>query len=321
MIASRKLKAIQLKDAEVTTESKGREPVMKISIPHAPSLLLKAKNQKEFNVWFSNIQVSVVNSKARATFKQLDKLVRKLENCVARTDRREVTATFSSTESALRTEERRAALFDGLSRFRPECKCLADLYNQILLFSTMQRLGKAGSAIACAKEIYRMVTEFRFEGSERLEAEVRSLIQSVASKEIVQEIEKGIKECEASNSVHEIFNPLIQSIMNTIDTIRNEIAGKARMALTTQDLKLMAVPISLYKKSINWSMPVMLTDLKVLHANIAAYKQYKSTELMKNLGLSKLKLMKPGTVKSRNEQAGYMNGYRTHREPNVILDM
>jgi len=317
---SKKPKIIPLENARVTGGNKG---IIKVSIPDAPCLLLKTKNQKEFNVWYSNIKVFIVNSKTRATFKQLEKTLKKIENAIARTDKKEVLAVLSDIESVLKTEERRIALFKGLGRHKPEYKHLGELYNLILAFSTMQKLNKSNSAISSAKEIYKMITDFRIEDKHNtnLEQNINDMFKSIANKEIIENIDKNIKLYEAGNTVSGIFNPLTQNILNTIEALRNEILGKTKRALTVQELELLAIPISMYKKSINWIMPRILQDLKFYQANLTAYKKYTTrgaTRLIKNLNLAKVKLTKQS---SRNEQSIYMNSYRTHREANVLLDM
>eukprot|EP00826_Nyctotherus_ovalis_P032510 TRINITY_DN261_c0_g1_i10.p1 TRINITY_DN261_c0_g1~~TRINITY_DN261_c0_g1_i10.p1 ORF type:complete len:337 (+),score=93.05 TRINITY_DN261_c0_g1_i10:919-1929(+) len=272
-IAIKKVKVISLRQATINSEkdNKDNKFVIKIDVPSSPSVLLKASNPKEFGIWYNTIQLRIVNLNTDNTMRYFEKGLEKVEYGIARVDKKEVTSMFLSVGMAMKTEERRTAMFEDIARYNLKYKYLEDLYNSIKAFETMCKLGKTNNAVSCASTVYKMITNFELKDIEDnsfdsdLEMDVREMMREVGDSKFTEDIPQKIKDLESSSSEavrsSELFKELIASLYRKIEEVRTELHNSKDVLVENQEFKMLAIPISFYKKACHWTMPTLLNQL------------------------------------------------------------
>lgn len=272
-IAIKKVKVISLRQATISSEkdSKDNKFVIKIDVPSSPSVLLKASNPKEFGIWYNTIQLRIVNLNTDNTMRYFEKGLEKVEYGIARVDKKEVTAMFLSVEMAMKTEERRTAMFEDFARYSLKYKYLEDLYNSIKAFETMCKLGKTNNAVSCANAVHKMVTNFELKDVDdnsfdsELEMDVRKMMREVGNSGFAENIPQRIKALEGSSPESarscELFKELMASLHRKIEEVRTELHNSKDVLVENQEFKMLAIPISFYKKACHWTMPTLLNQL------------------------------------------------------------
>eukprot|EP01022_Parablepharisma_sp_SALTPOND_P014654 TRINITY_DN2010_c0_g1_i1.p3 TRINITY_DN2010_c0_g1~~TRINITY_DN2010_c0_g1_i1.p3 ORF type:complete len:417 (-),score=46.26 TRINITY_DN2010_c0_g1_i1:937-2187(-) len=289
-IAMQKVNVIPLQYAKVTAgkDLKDSKPIIKISLPSTPALLLKASSQADFVMWYNNIQLSTINAHTKKKLEDFEKALVRLEQEVARTDKKEVASFFTGIDAVLKSEESRSAVFENLQNYKPEYLYLGELYDILQTFDTMCKLGKYNDALSCGKRVYKMLTNFNlkemseedkdFLNEQILEDEVRHMMKSLVSEEIVGKIAKTLEEIEKEGpeKIKEVenvlFSDVTSNLLEKVKAARSEIRAFSRNKITIQDLKLMTIPVSRQKKSLQWTKPKLLREFGVREENFLRFK-------------------------------------------------
>jgi len=270
-LAVKKIKVIPLRQAKVSSErdNKDKNVIIKIDIPSDPSLLLKALNQNEFSIWYNSIKLRILNLIADDSMKYFDRALERLEYVITRIDKKEVASLFESIETAMKTEERRTAMFEDFERYNRKYKYLEDLYNNIKAYETMCKLGKLNNALSCANVVYKMITEFEFKDLDKdnsdleLEVQVRDMLRKLADSKLLQNLSHQLKELENKclEGKEGLFIELTNNLYKKIKEVRTKLRNNKDVLVENQEFKMLSLPMSFYKKACQWTMPTLLNPL------------------------------------------------------------
>lgn len=328
LIANHKYKVISLHNVGVTLERDNKGSAISLSLPSTSSLLLKAEDTNKLSLWYSKIQYSATNTKANVNIELLERALRETEHEIARADRKEIMSLFTGIEVLLSTEERRTALFENLSCYKEEYKYLGELYNTLQAFETMRKLGKFNDAVLCAKSVYQMVAGFNLEDefapySGELEDKVRQMMSSLVNPRVTKEMQEKFSEVQINGSAHikslELFTELEQNLLRRIDEGRKEMSADKK-AMAVNDMKLLEIPITHYKRSCYWTAPNLLKETEATNLSISRSTARKLQRY--NTGNeSALQPFNLNTHQNNSDILQHSKGHLTYRGNSEVFDL
>ena len=265
---------------------KDSKPIIKVSLPSAPALLLKASSQSDFTMWYNHIKLSTINAYAKKKLDDFSKSLIKMEQEIARSDKKEIAQYFTDVDAVLKFEECRNIAFENMGGYKREYRYLGELYDALQTFTTMCKLEKYNDAFSCAKKVHRMVTEFSMKemsedeplaedliNIEELEGLIRNMLRSLTTEDMVKTIattleiaeKEGLEKLKGTENT--LFACLSRNLLKKIEAAQNEARSASKGKVTSQDLRLLAIPIARYKKTLQWTMPNILREIGLKQEN------------------------------------------------------
>jgi len=284
--ANKKPHVIPLHLAEIFNikDPKDNKPLIKLSINNAPALILKPNNQQDFISWFNFIQMSAMNATGKKKLEDFGKALGKLEIDMSEIDKNEITTLFSGIEHILKSETSRTLMFEQFSNANRKFSYLGVLYDTLQNFQMMSKFGRLSNSLDCARKIYKIVTNFDLQemGNEEdkcalvyneedlnrpeepLQIEVKEMMKTIVNPEILQSIKTDIEfiEKEGFPALKQkselIFSELTKKLYIKIEETQKETF---KTNSKNQELKLLSIPVTKLKKSLQWSMPNLFINL------------------------------------------------------------
>ncbi len=283
---------VHLQNAKVGMDKdpKDGKPLIKIILPPSePVLLLKPYNQSDFVAWYNGIQFSTLNARTKKKLDDFNKAVAKMEQETARADKMDLISFYSGVDAMLKTEQNRTVLFNAFEEHKTEYHYLRELHENIQSYETMCKLGRFDHAYTYARKVQKMVTDFKLEPEEEdifdkayaddlgreqqreevadqvLECDVREMMKSLTNAKMLESLAATLDKAEKESAQPildtGIMAELLRALTEKFKQIHTELCVRRFGKLSSYDLRLIAIPMTRYKKTLGWTTPAVLKEL------------------------------------------------------------
>lgn len=234
-------------------------------------------------MWYSSIYFSAMNAHANRKFESLDKALARLEQATERADKKDLLSMLRSVDGMLRFPESRAVLFDELSQFKQEYRCLGELYNAMQGFRTQLATGQTEAALQQARQIHGMLAEFNATSDEEkkvsspdptresmmedmqneyLKQDVRALMRGMATGEMLGRMAEGLESAATLPQIGAEVLPEIEAkLVQKIKLAANEVRASSDHRIGAGSIRLLTIPMVRFRESLRWSAPSLLYEL------------------------------------------------------------
>ena len=292
----KQISIISLKSAKLSEDRDPRDGMrlIKIDTPSSLSVVFKANDMTDFDMWYNSIYFSAANAHAKRKIEDLTTAVTKLEMENVKTDEEIVKAFFEGVDGMLTTEESRRVLFEEITNKLPANKYLGELYDMITEYKELESVQQFVKAVEIAKKIYKMVTnfdlsEFQKEDQpkvaseatgkrdilmvcmedEYLEKDVRDLMKSLSTPETLAKIRTALELIDKQGMAISIskginFNLFAELKLDLIQKIKEANNEKGPDSqLQSKPFDILTLPTKRYNRILQWFEPRLPQYLSV----------------------------------------------------------